>query len=259
MKDKENKLDIKRPRTHIIMALFCAAAFAVMELVLTPIYIALYSDITVGVIWSYIIEILLNLTEIFTFAVCYSLIAYAAVLRKWRNTVTLCLVYAVATLARRAASLLITYFSSGGIDGYDIRNVGIYLIFELAEVTVVAVIALVIGTRYNRELNEKKKAALILNTAINDENTEFSKIYSKENPLQRILLLAGIMLIAVNVGMRVFYDISYGAPSGVAEVLLMAAYYLSDILKGVVFYAAACFFTSRLIKKYRCGSQDSIL
>lgn len=259
MRNKENKLGVQCPRTHIIMALFCAAAFAVMELVLTPIYIALYSDITISVIWSYIIEILLNLTEIFTFAVCYSLIAYSAVLRTRRNAVTLCLVYVAATFARRATSLLITYFSSGGIDSYDIMNVSIYLIFELVEVTVVAVISLVVGTRHNRELSEKKKAALILNTAINDENTEFSKIYSKENPLQRILLLAGIMLIAVNVGMRVFYDISYGAPSGISEVLIMAAYYLSDVLKGVVFYAAAYLFTSRLIKKYRCDSQDSNL
>lgn len=250
MIDKENKIGTVRPHTHIIMALFCAAAFSLMELILTPAYIAAYSDITVSVtLLPNLIDILLKLAEIFTFAVCYSLIAYSAVFSKRRSTVTLCLVYAAATLARRAVSLLITYAVSGGVDSYDIMNVSIYLVFELTEITVVAVIASVISARHSQELNEKKKAARIVGTAIADESTEFSKIYSKGNPLQRILLLSGVMLILVNVGMRVFYDISYGAPSGAAEVFLMAAYYLSDVLKGVVFYAAACFFTSRFVKK----------
>lgn len=238
-----------KPKTA--MAIFCAAAFAFMELLITPAYIYLSSDITVSVtVLPNLTELLLKLIEIFTFAVCYSLIIYTAAAEKSKDLISLCAVYASATLLRRLASLGISFLSYGYIDGSDIFNVSVYLAFELLQLTFVAAVSSAISKRYNTARAEKEKAALKLGGSVNGFKIKFDSVFSKDNPLQRSALAAGIMLAAVNVAMRIFYDVSYGLPSDFSEVLIMAAYYLSDILVAFIFYAISWCVLRRVTEKY---------
>lgn len=243
-----NNTDKVKPR--LTMAIFCAIAFSVMELVLTPLYIYLYSDITVSVtVLPNIAEIILELAEIFTFAVCYSLVIYCAVVKGGMSVVSLCSVYVLSTLIRRAVSLGISYLSYGFVEKSDIFNVSVYLAFEIIQITVVALIASLVGQKHRGLIAEKEKAARIIGDSSAIPKIEFKKIFSKENPLLVCALASGIMLSAVNVGMRIFYDISYGAPSGIDEILTMIVYYLSDVLTAVIFYALSWIILSKTMKK----------
>ena len=91
-----------------------------------------------------------------------------------------------------------------------------------------------------------KKAALRLDSQIHESATDFSCIYSKRNPLQRVALKTGIMLSVIKIITRIRYDIMYGAPSGISEILIMVVYYLSDVLVFAVFYAICWIFLSKL-------------
>jgi hypothetical protein len=67
-------------------------------------------------------------------------------------------------------------------------------------------------------------------------------------------LAGGIMLSGINVAMRIYRDINYGAPADIAEALIMAVYYLSDVLVLVVFYALSWFTLSKMVSKYRVNN-----
>lgn len=68
-----------------------------------------------------------------------------------------------------------------------------------------------------------------------------------------IFAVCGIML-AVNLISRIITDINYGAPTSTAEVWVMVAYYLSDILLyGVIAYAVI-----RQIQKHECKKCPAI-
>ncbi len=250
------KTEAQTEKTYIFkpkktMAIFCAIAFGLMELLITPAYIYLSTDITVSVtILPDLTELLLKLIEIFTFAVCYSLIIYTATAEKNKGLISLCAVYAAATLLRRLVSLGISFLSYGYIDGSDIFNISVYIAFELLQLTFVAAISSGISKKYNTVRTEKEKAALKLGGSTDSFKIKFDKVFSKDNPLQRSALAAGIMLAAVNVAMRIFYDISYGLPSDLSEILIMVAYYLSDILAALIFYAASWFILKRAVERY---------
>ena len=77
----------------------------------------------------------------------------------------------------------------------------------------------------------------------------FRKFYSKGNPVQRCLLIIGIILASLKVLSRVIFDIDYGAPESFEECLVMAVYYLSDLLIGLIFYLIASFILSRIFQE----------
>jgi hypothetical protein len=64
----------------------------------------------------------------------------------------------------------------------------------------------------------------------------FDKLYTSSNPLQKASLLTGILLASIKVLTRVVYDIGYGAPTSILDLLRMIVYYLSDVLICVVIY-----------------------
>ena len=251
MNNTDNKN--KKPRSfrpRLTLAVFCAVAFSVMELALTPLYIYMYSDITVSVtVLPNLVELVLKLAEIFTFAVCYSLVIYCAVTRGRRHAASLCGIYASATVIRRLASLGISYASYGYVDSSDIFNVSVYIVLELLQITAVTLIALRVGKKYNALRDEELRAARRVGDSSDIRKLKFTRVFSKENPLLVCALASGIILAVINIAMRIFYDISYGAPSGIDEVFIMSAYYLSDILTAVIFYTLSHIILSRIFKR----------
>jgi hypothetical protein len=67
----------------------------------------------------------------------------------------------------------------------------------------------------------------------------FEKLYESSNPLQKASLLTGILLASIKVLTRVIYDIGYGAPTSILDLLRMIVYYLSDVLICVIIYLAS--------------------
>ena len=235
------------PRLGLIMTLTCVIIFSLVTFLLTPVYVYVASDIVTSVtVIPDILEILLDLADIAAFAVCYSLIIYSATLRPSSVTYKLCGIYIASSLIRRAASLLITYLYDGYIFSDDIFSVLLYFLLETVQVAAVAMIASSVAKKYYIRSAQIKKAARITGDFLKAENIDFDRVYAYGNPLLNSALKVGIILSAIKIISRVIYDISYGAPSGIAEVLTMTVYYLSDIFVCVIFYALAWLILSKL-------------
>ena len=239
-----------------ILICSCAILFAAITFVLEPISVWTLSDITVSVsIVPDIINIILELAENLAFAVCYSIIIYAAILRSSKAAFALCGVYAIACFVRRLAVLGITYVTYSYIDATDIFNVCAYLLLEVAMALTVVAFSTFLGKRYRAQLAQKQKAAQALGNLSLVEEINFSSVFTKSNPIQCGALFAGVMLSFIKIAMRINHDIKYtkiyGAPDGVGEILTMIVYYTSDILVGVIFYALAWLITSKLLQRSR--------
>ena len=236
---KNNTMQNQKFPIEAFLCVFCAASFLLIELALTPLYIYVCSDITTSATpIPYVLDIILKLADVTVFAVCYSIIIYGAISLEKKKAMSFFGVYVAATLIRRLLSLGASYLSNGFIDENDIFNVCVYFSLELVQVLAVLVISLIISKKH-------------LLGDVSAQSCELSKAFDKRNPLQISMLSAAIVISAIKILMRIYYDISFGAPDGIDEIFVMLAYYLSDVLVGVVFYVISYFFVSYLQRKYK--------
>ena len=106
---------------------------------------------------------------------------------------------------------------------------------------------------YRRQAVKNKAKSLFSNrTSIELKNEDFypfKKILDASNPLQLCLLKIAILFSATKILSRLLYDFGIGAPNDFAEFLVMLAYYLSDVLLGIVFYIFAILIFRRIFAK----------
>ncbi len=249
------KNENKKMKLGTLMILGCATVFAIITLILQPIYVVTVSDITVSkTVLPRIVNIILDLTETLAFAFCYSVIIFAAVTKSKKSGFVVFGIYFAASLVRRACVLLITHLTYHGLTPTDWFSVCAALAFECVLALIITFVAVVVGERYRARRAEIQKAARIAGDSSYNNGLEFTAVFSKQNPLQLCMLVAGIALSVVKIGMRISSDIKYnsfyGAPTETGEILIMAAYYLSDILVCAVFYALSWLMMTKLEKQY---------
>ncbi len=242
-------------RLVAFMALSCAVLFSVITFIIEPVSVFALSDITVrDTLLPNIIDIIRDLAENAAFAFCYSAIIYAAVKRSTRAAWGLLGIYALGCLLRRACVLLMTYITYSYIDATDILSVCAALLFEYILALAVTLFSVNIGKGYRTRTAQTEKAARIKGDLSLVPRIEFDSVFSKDNPLELCALIAGILLSAVRIAMRIETDIKYtlvyGAPS-IGEILIMIVYYMSDILVCAIFYALSWYILSRLTQKER--------
>ncbi len=238
----------KQFNTYIFILVFCISVFIFMEAILTPVYIYICNDITVSMsILPTIFDIFMKLIEIFTFAMCFAVVIFSAIKNGKKSAFSICGIYIGTSVLRRLLSLLMSYLiSSQPINKYDIFNVSVYIAFEALQIFIVALCCLIIIKKHS-PFDVKEKATQNLSDLFSYKNTENKKYAC----MRFSALAAGIMLAMVNVFMRLFYDISYGLPSSIGEIFLMVAYYLSDILCGILLYTICLFVLAWLDKKVK--------
>ena len=61
-------------------------------------------------------------------------------------------------------------------------------------------------------------------------NLPFSKLFDLKNPIQRAVFFAALIPASVQLILRVFFDIAWGAPVGLTDLLWMITYYALDIV-----------------------------
>ncbi len=249
------KNENKKMKLSTLMILGCATVFAIITFILQPIAVVTVSDITLSkTILPRIVNIILDLAETFAFAFCYSTIIFASVTKSKKSGFAFLGIYMAASLVRRVCVLLITFITYNYLDGTDIFSVCAALAFEYILALIVTLVAVVIGEYYRARCAEIQKAARITGDSSCGNRLEFTAVFSNQNPLQRCMLFAGIVLSVVKMGMRISSDMKYnsfyGAPTEIGEILIMAAYYLSDILVCAVFYALSWLMMTRLEKQY---------
>ena len=203
---KSNSLLRQMP---VLAGILCGIAIILSSFVIKPVYIILLSDIMYMDSWLlYVFEILIALLDIFIYSVMFATAIHFAFERK--KYTKLLLICGCILVARIVADIIMTAKISGFVSLRDFAVVGIQLAFELLLVSLVYIFAI--------------------------------KIFAKgiKNPLQISAIFAGGLLSINNILSRIVSDISYsiiyGAPESFGEVLVMVAYYLSDVLvAGIAF------------------------
>ena len=238
MKKKDRSLMRPLP-LNTIMAISCVVMFT-LTMLLSHLHVILDSNIvTQNDLLLFIINVInTDVLENIAFAIFYSVIIYCAVVYSTKKLISVCGIYLGLSILRRAVLVLLTYMTFREI---DYINPLIYLAIEAIQMLLVALISVSIGKAYKENVESKKKAALRMGSLYNDNSLNFNTVFSTKNPLQVCALMSGIMLSVINVGMRIRFDVTYtiahGAPDGASEIILMIAYYFSDILVCALVYA----------------------
>lgn len=245
--NKDNSFDAKIFHPFILITMYCAIMYTVIQLILTPIYTVVLSDITLKMtVLPRVIYIVLSLAETVTFALCYSIIIYTAIMKSTKTAIGACGIYFAASVVRRIGALLVSLIMYNYIDKRDIINILIPIIIETIQIAIVLISAHFLA----RSFRKNKKGC----PRSDDPSIKFIKVYTPSNPLMTGALIGGIMLSAVNIAMRIYSDIGYGAPDDVAEILVMAVYYISDILICALFYAMSWIILSRMLARYNTSN-----
>ena len=180
-------------------------AIILSSFIIKPVYIMLSADVMYMDSWLlYVFEILIKLFDIFIYSIMFTAAIYFVLEKK--KFIGLILMCGFISVARIVADVIMTAVFSGAISLRDLSVVGIQLAFELLLVALVYIFAVKI----------------------------FAK--GKKNPLQISAIFAGGLLSINNILSRIVTDISYGAPESFDEVMVMAAYYLSDVLVAGIAY-----------------------
>lgn len=110
----------------------------------------------------------------------------------------------------------------------------LYFVFEITQYLLVICIAWLCLKHFHRAPATKE--------ATNQSAFPFRKPLDLSNPILSSLFFVSLAVTALNVGSRIIYDIGYGAPTSLTEILQMiVAYGLDILLYGVLlFFAMRC-------------------
>ena len=242
--DKNAFGSVSKFRPLLLTAIICAVMYILTQLVLTPIYTVILSNrVYQTTFLPYVLRLVLSLAEVLTFGLCYSVVIYTAVMRRYRTSAAVCGIYVAASVIRRAAALGVSFMMYGFVDMRDIFNVSLPVAIEAIQIFIVFLATYLSCKSYRQ--------ALAVYVARRGSAGELDRpCFERKSPLFIGALTSAVMLATVNVSMRIYSDIGYGAPSGLSEVLVMIAYYLFDVLLGVLLYAVCRTFISILLKRY---------
>jgi len=240
-----------RKKIYLRLMTVAVAILYVASLLLGFVYSSVSNNIVyMNSALMYVLEIGLQLLDLALYAVAFSFFVFATQRYGFRASVPFFISYTVLTVLRRILSLVLELLLSGAVGADDFVSIGVYFLLDMVTCAVVLGIIAYEFKKYNAYLAEWKKAQRALGK---DDAPPalcpFEKLYSRANPLQVCALKIGVLLSAVKILSRIIFDIYYGAPTTFSEVLIMVIYYLSDILIGVLVYAAMFWIFGRLYKE----------
>lgn len=233
----ENRL---KKRYWLWMTLPCFCLYAFTVLFLAPLYAQLSNNILYMDSWlMYLFEIVISLADILAFVVAFSFFIYTVYRYRMRGAAVFFLTYFGLLALRRVGSLLMEILFSHSVGADDIWSVSVYFVLDMLTAAIVIWIVAHTFKKYTRYEAERKKLLRLKGDSQSDEVLyPYTRVYDRKNPLQACALRVGILLSLSKIVSRLIFDVYLGLPTGVIQVLIMIIYYLSDILIGVVTYAA---------------------
>lgn len=222
------KIKATKKRLRLSVMLTTLVLFGLSCFLLSPLYVSLCSNILYrdGFL-AHLINFINNVFYIAVYAVCFSAFIYSVYKCGTKRSFSLVAVYCAAVLLRYIANVVVQTFIDGVFPAFEeLRPAILGFIFDL--ITAFAVI--LIAHLCLKNINTGKSNISCL---------PFEKLYLSANPLQKSSLFTGILLASIKVLTRVIYDVGYGAPTGILDLLRMIVYYLSDVLICVIIYLAS--------------------
>lgn len=229
-----------------LMIISCAVIFALLVLILSPLYINISANIVLRETpLTDIIYLLIQLFEILAFATAASIIIHAAISQTAKNARGLFGIYCAAGVLRRAVTLFISFITFGYIEDLEIFSTAIYIVFDVIQMFIITSIVTSIARKHSERIAKKQKAAIRLGDSLNN-TIDFSKIFSRTNPYARCCIATAVVISATKILTRAIFDIFAGLPEGWIEIASIAVGYLSDLLIFAVAYAICWLITSKL-------------
>lgn len=217
----------KKMRCNMVLA---SAVFFSLYLVLAIVYDIVCSNIVLSItLLPTVLNAVVEVCGIAAYGVCFSLLLYSTYKNGVKASLPLVYIYCGAVLAKYIANIVL-HILVFKIAPYLSDYLYVFIIWALEVLLTVAILFII-------------KISLAKQT---DKNVEFKKFFSTENPLQVTSLAIAVFISAIKILQRFIYDISYGAPNGIFEILWMVVAYLSDILVCIIVYLV-CNFTLKRI------------
>ena len=208
----------------------------------------------------------MDLMDIIAFSVPYALIIFSTLLISKRVARNVALIYCGIFLLQIPARILMNIPVNGSVGSIeqitvDVIYLLVYFLLYVVQLLIVYLFATTDCNKYMRRIAAlNKKRTKHGGPARDTEDLPcvlpLSGLYRPFNPLQHSALKMGILILAVRVLTRVINDISYGLPQSLGEVLIMLAYYLSDIIYGVIAYFVALFVFTVVYDKLKKKTAD---
>lgn len=237
--------NITKKRLLRTLIVTTAILFSLSCFVLSPLYTYMCADILfAATAMPEIIEIIIDITDIVTYALCFATIVYSIFKFSLKGSVSMLVSYGIAVFLKYSANLVVTFIFDGSVSPSSAVYVLLYFALDMIILLTVALSTASIFRKYNEKRNITKKANNALGKAtpsIEEELFGGNKLFVRANPLHRSALLTGIVLSAIKIVTRILFDIAYGAPTTLADALWMIAYYVSDILIAVIVYAISVY------------------
>lgn len=239
-------LDSKE-RKRLWLSLLLSLAFLVFvySFVLAPLYTYSISDVLLySTPLPEIIHLLLNVIDVLSYSICFSIIIYSILKYSLRRSWKLLTIYSTAIFTKYLANFLITSFVNRILDISDIFFIILYFVFDIIMLSFVCVFSCMFIRRFNERKRILEKSNRALGNTQNDIIQDLfatKKIFVKENPLHCSALATALILSATKLISRIYSDLYVGAPSSVVDLCWMIAYYLSDILIAIIVYTVSLF------------------
>ena len=246
----EQPMDLTKAKKlfSFYMLFLCLLPILLDTTIITPVYVMLKSNVAFsGGALSTLIYYFKDVLSIIAFASSYAIIIFSMLFLERKIARYLVWIYTAIFFAQIPLKLLINILIYGSLGSvWEILNDVIYLTFyfllNMIQLLIVYFIASADINKFlrRREISrhaEKKKGKQPETEA--SSVLPISKFFDRRNPLQRSALKMSILMIALKLLSRALNDISYGAPASFGEVLVMIAYYVSDILYGIAAYLIA--------------------
>ena len=232
----------KRMLVWFSVWLFAISAF--YAAVCTPVYHVLNSDILISdtvfpLLWDTLMQILNYLFYWGAFAI----VLYAIFRLGIKNCISFLGIYVGTVFFRYFSNLLAGFLTNGFplMDRFlsdDLPYLILDIVLDLLLMGVFVWILIAVQRRNTTARNRKRGEFLL-------SNLPFVKLFDLKNPVQLAAFLGALIPSAVLLISRVIFDISYGAPTGIVDLLWMAVYYVSDIGSALIGFILAVLLVNR--------------
>ncbi len=243
---------MKRSSKNFAPMIFTVSLFVLFVLhvaVLSPAAFRVNNDVMYSEGYlPMVFEIALQLTYLSCYIILFSFIALAVLRGGAPAGARYFLIFLCLTLLRYALNIFCSYMYEGGIpsSGDVIMTDALDGLFAFVLDSAQAAFCLWMCSWRIKKAEARYEAAQRWAEKHGDKsraeeyNTlKWGKVFGLSNPIQLSLFLSASLIALIKIGSRLIYDISLagieGAPE-TAEIPLMAAYYISDIIFGLLIY-----------------------
>lgn len=249
----------------LFMSLFFLLPLLLNNLAIIPLYSSLEANVSYsGSLLTVFIKYIQDFIDLFAFTSAYAMIIFSSLILRGAKTRFVVIFYAITYFLLIPLKILMNAVIYGSVGRpeevfVDLIYLTVYFALFLLQLLAVYIFATTDSSRYLSSLealegarNQKSRMLTSARSAI----LPFSSFFNWYNPLQRSAIKVSALITAIKIGTRIVNDISFGAPESFGEIMIMAVYYLSDLLYGAVAYVVALFVIHLLYEKLKKKDGD---